>query len=71
MILERRFLPTQLDEAPFATLCQIDEILFIQVSHDQINWVPFSTALFEVKKYKLEDELYVQYIAQEYNKLTL
>lgn len=69
-MIERRFLPTQLDEAPFATLCKIDSITYLQVSHNEVNWIPFSTALFEVKKYKLEDESFVQYIADEYNKLT-
>jgi len=71
MIIERHFLPTQLEDAPFSTICDVDSTFYLQVSRDKINWLPLSTVLFEVNKHKLEDEKYVLQISEEYNRYSM
>lgn len=68
-IIERKFLPTQLDEAPYGTVCKIidNSAIFLQVNKDSINWIPLSLVLIEVYKNKLDDKLFVANIVQQYN----
>lgn len=72
-VVEYKFLPFELEAAPYGTLAKVTNIephYYLQCGEKEINWIPLTTVLLTVHINDLNDQKFIDNLLKSYNILT-